>query len=354
MNEKKDGQDVVVLAIESSCDETAAAVVKNGRCVLSNVISSQIDLHTLYGGVVPEIASRKHIEKINQVIEEALKEADMELTDMDAIAVTYGPGLVGALLVGVSAAKAISFATDIPLIGVHHIEGHISANYIENPDLEPPFVCLVVSGGHSHLVVVKDYGEYEIIGRTRDDAAGEAFDKVARAIGLGYPGGPKIDKLSKEGNPDAIHFPRAKVGENEYDFSFSGLKSAVLNYINGAQMKGEEICQADIAASFQKAVIDVLVDHAMTAVAEYGLNKFAIAGGVASNSSLRAAMKEACEKRGIAFYHPSPVFCTDNAAMIGVAGYYEFKKGVRSGYDLNAVPNLKLGERYGRKRKIQQ
>ena len=345
MNKKKDGQDVVVLAIESSCDETAAAVVKNGRCVLSNVISSQIDLHTLYGGVVPEIASRKHIEKINQVIEEALKEADMELTDMDAIAVTYGPGLVGALLVGVSAAKAISFATDIPLIGVHHIEGHISANYIENPDLEPPFVCLVVSGGHSHLVVVKDYGEYEIIGRTRDDAAGEAFDKVARAIGLGYPGGPKIDKLSKEGNPDAIHFPRAKVGESEYDFSFSGLKSAVLNYINGAQMKGEEICQADIAASFQKAVIDVLVDHAMTAVAEYGLNKFAIAGGVASNSSLRAAMKEACEKRGIAFYHPSPVFCTDNAAMIGVAGYYEFKKGVRSGYDLNAVPNLKLGER---------
>ena len=345
MKIEKDGQDVVLLAIESSCDETAAAVVKNGREVLSNVISSQIDLHTLYGGVVPEIASRKHIEKINQVIEEALKEAGKELSDMDAIAVTYGPGLVGALLVGVSAAKAISFATDIPLIGVHHIEGHISANYIENLDLEPPFICLVVSGGHSHLVVVKDYGEYEIIGRTRDDAAGEAFDKVARAIGLGYPGGPKIDKLSKEGNPAAIHFPRAKVGENEYDFSFSGLKSAVLNYINGAQMKGEEICQADIAASFQKAVIDVLVDHAMTAVAEYGLNKFAIAGGVASNSSLRAAMKEACEKRGIAFYHPSPVFCTDNAAMIGVAGYYEFQKGVRSGYDLNAVPNLKLGER---------
>ena len=345
MKIEKDGQDVVLLAIESSCDETAAAVVRNGREVLSNVISSQIDLHTLYGGVVPEIASRKHIEKINQVIEEALKEAGKELSDMDAIAVTYGPGLVGALLVGVSAAKAISFATDIPLIGVHHIEGHISANYIENLDLEPPFICLVVSGGHSHLVVVKDYGEYEIIGRTRDDAAGEAFDKVARAIGLGYPGGPKIDKLSKEGNPDAIHFPRAKVGENEYDFSFSGLKSAVLNYINGAQMKGETICEADIAASFQKAVIDVLVEHAMHAVQEYGLNKFAIAGGVASNSSLRQAMKEACEKRGIAFYHPSPVYCTDNAAMIGVAGYYEFKKGMRSGYDLNAVPNLKLGER---------
>lgn len=345
MKIEKDAQDVVLLAIESSCDETAAAVVRNGREVLSNVISSQIDLHTLYGGVVPEIASRKHIEKINQVIEEALKEAGMELSDMDGIAVTYGPGLVGALLVGVSAAKAISFATDIPLIGVHHIEGHISANYIENPDLEPPFICLVVSGGHSHLVVVKDYGEYEIIGRTRDDAAGEAFDKVARAIGLGYPGGPKIDKLSKEGNPDAIHFPRAKVGENEYDFSFSGLKSAVLNYINGAQMKGESICEADIAASFQKAVIDVLVEHAMHAVAEYGLHKFAIAGGVASNSSLRKAMQEACEKRGIAFYHPSPVYCTDNAAMIGAAGYYEFKKGVRSGYDLNAVPNLKLGER---------
>ena len=229
---------VNILAIESSCDETAAAVVRDGREVLSNVISSQIALHTLYGGVVPEIASRKHIEKINQVIEEALSEAKMELKDMDAIAVTYGPGLVGALLVGVSAAKAISFASGIPLVGVHHIEGHISANYIENKDLEPPFVCLVVSGGHSHLVVVKDYGEYEIVGRTRDDAAGEAFDKVARAIGLGYPGGPKIDKLAKEGNPDAIAFPRAKVDTNEYDFSFSGLKSAVLNYLNGCQMKG--------------------------------------------------------------------------------------------------------------------
>ena len=243
-------KDVLILAIESSCDETAASVVKNGREVLSNVISSQIALHTLYGGVVPEIASRKHVEKINQVIREALKEAGKDLKEMDAIAVTYGPGLVGALLVGVSAAKALSFATGIPLVGVHHIEGHISANYIENKDLEPPFVCLVASGGHSHLVVVKDYGKYEIIGRTRDDAAGEAFDKVARAIGLGYPGGPKIDKLSKEGNPDAIPFPRAKVAENEYDFSFSGLKSAVLNYLNGCQMKGEPICEADVAASF--------------------------------------------------------------------------------------------------------
>lgn len=338
-------QDIVLLAIESSCDETAASVVRNGREVLSNVIYSQIDLHTLYGGVVPEIASRKHIEKINQVIEQALKEAGMTLRQMGGIAVTYGPGLVGPLLVGVSAAKAISFATGIPLIGVHHIEGHISANFIENKELEPPFVCLVVSGGHSHLVIVKDYGEYEIIGRTRDDAAGEAFDKVARAIGLGYPGGPKIDKLSREGNPDAIHFPRAKVEDNPYDFSFSGLKSAVLNYLNSCEMKGLEVNRADVAASFQKAVIDVLVEHALEAVKEYGFDKFAIAGGVASNQSLRNAFEKECSKRKIPFYHPSPIFCTDNAAMIGVAGYYEFIKGIRSGLDLNAVPNLKLGER---------
>lgn len=341
----KEKKDVEILAIESSCDETAAAVVKNGREILSNVISSQIDLHTLYGGVVPEIASRKHIEKINQVIREALEQAGRKLTDMDAIAVTYGPGLVGALLVGVSEAKALSFATGIPLVGVHHIEGHISANYIENKELEPPFVCLVVSGGHSHLVVVKDYGEYEIIGRTRDDAAGEAFDKVARAIGLGYPGGPKIDRLAREGNPDAIAFPRAKVAENQYDFSFSGLKSAVLNYLNSCEMKGTEVNRADVAASFQKAVIDVLVEHSLHAVKEYGYDKFAIAGGVASNSSLRSAFEKECEKRKIAFYHPSPVLCTDNAAMIGAAGYYEFCKGVRSTMDLNAVPNLPLGMR---------
>ena len=338
-------KDVYILAIESSCDETAAAVVKNGREVLSNVIYSQIALHTEYGGVVPEIASRKHIEKINQVIEQALVDAGRQLEDMTAIAVTYGPGLVGALLVGVSAAKAISFASGIPLVGVHHIEGHISANFIENKSLEPPFICLVVSGGHSHLVVVRDYGEYEIIGRTRDDAAGEAFDKVARAIGLGYPGGPKIDKVSKEGNPEAIHFPRAKVGDAEYDFSFSGLKSAVLNYLNSCQMKGEEINVADVAASFQKAVVDVLVEHSMDAVRKYDYKKFAIAGGVASNSSLRQAFEEACRKEGIEFYHPSPIYCTDNAAMIGAAAYYEYQKGVHHGFDLNAVPNLKLGER---------
>ena len=335
----------MILAIESSCDETAAAVVKNGRDVLSNIISSQIDLHTLYGGVVPEIASRKHIEKVNQVIEEALKTASVTLKDIDAIAVTYGPGLVGALLVGVSAAKAISFATKIPLVGVHHIEGHISANYIENKELEPPFICLVASGGHSHLVKVIDYGKYEILGRTRDDAAGEAFDKVARAIGLGYPGGPKIDKVSKEGNPDAIQFPRAKVEGSVYDFSFSGLKSAVLNYLNACEMKHIEYNQADVAASFQKAIVDVLVEHSMTALEESGLKKFAIAGGVASNSALRAAMEEACRKRQVEFFRPSPILCTDNAAMIGAAGYYEFMNGNLSGYDLNAIPNLKLGER---------
>lgn len=341
----KSEKDVLILAIESSCDETAAAVVKNGREVLSNIISSQIALHTLYGGVVPEIASRKHIEKINQVIEEALKQANVTLDDIDAIGVTYGPGLVGALLVGVAEAKAISYAAKKPLIGVHHIEGHISANYIENKELEPPFACLVVSGGHTHLVVVEDYGKYRILGRTRDDAAGEAFDKVARAIGLGYPGGPKIDKISKEGNPDAISFPRAHIAESVYDFSFSGLKSAVLNYLNGARMKGEEIVVADVAASFQKAVTDVLVEHAMMAVKEYGFDKLAIAGGVASNSTLRKEMELACEKNHIKFYHPSPILCTDNAAMIGAAAYYEYLAGTRHGLDLNAVPNLKLGER---------
>ena len=337
--------DTYILAIESSCDETAAAVVKNGREVLSNVISSQIALHTLYGGVVPEIASRKHIEKINQVIEEALTEANMELGQMDAIGVTYGPGLVGALLVGVAEAKAISYATGIPLVGVHHIEGHVSANYIEHPDLEPPFLCLIVSGGHTHLVIVKEYGEYEIIGRTHDDAAGEAYDKVARAIGLGYPGGPKVDKLSKEGNPAAITFPRAQVEGCPYDFSFSGLKSAVLNYLHHAEQVGEEINRADVAASFQAAVVDVLVDKTLQAAKEYGIDKIALAGGVASNSALRAGMEAACKKAGKTLFFPSPVYCTDNAAMIGAAAYYEYKKGVRHGLDLNAVPNLKIGQR---------
>ena len=338
-------EEVKILAIESSCDETAAAVVVNGREVRSNVISSQIALHTLYGGVVPEIASRKHIEKINQVITQALEDADTTLEEIDAIGVTYGPGLVGALLVGVAEAKAIAYAAKKPLVGVHHIEGHICANYIENKELEPPFLCLVASGGHTHLVKVADYGKYEIIGQTIDDAAGEAFDKVARAIGLGYPGGPKIEKKAKEGNDKAIVFPKAKVAENPYDFSFSGLKSAVLNYINGCKMKRQEINEADIAASFQKAVIDVLVEHAVHAAKEYRIDKFAIAGGVASNQTLREAMEKACKERGIQFYHPSPIFCTDNAAMIGSAAYYEYLQGRRDGWDLNAVPNLKLGER---------
>ena len=338
-------KDIYILAIESSCDETAAAVVKNGREVLSNVISSQIELHKLYGGVVPEIASRKHIEKINPVIREALAEADMKLEDMDAIGVTYGPGLVGALLVGVAAAKAISYAKHIPLVGVHHIEGHISANYIENKDLEPPFLGMVVSGGHTHLVMVKDYGKYEILGKTRDDAAGEAFDKVARAIGLGYPGGPKIDKLAKEGNPKAIAFPRAHVADAPLDFSFSGLKSSVLNYINSCEMKHQEICRADVAVSFQDAVVDAIVSHTIEAAKMYRMDKVALAGGVASNSALRQAMKERCEAAGLKFYYPSPILCTDNAAMIGCAAYYEYLAGTRHGLDLNAVPNLKIGQR---------
>ena len=299
-------KDINILAIESSCDETAASVVVNGREVLSNVISSQIDIHTLYGGVVPEIASRKHTERINQVVRKGLSEAGKSLSDMDAIAVTYGPGLVGPLLIGVSEAKALSFATGIPLIGVHHIEGHISANYIADKELEPPFACLVVSGGHTHLVLVKDYGEYEILGRTQDDAAGEAFDKVAREIGL---------------------------------------KSSVLNYLNTCKMKNIAISVPDVAASFQQAVVDVLVSHAMWAVEEFRLTKFALAGGVASNSALRAAMKAACEERNVAFYCPPPILCTDNAAMIGSAAYYEYIKGVRSGLDLNAKPGLRLGER---------
>jgi len=337
--------DVVILAIESSCDETAAAVVVNGRKVLSNVIYSQIDLHTLYGGVVPEIASRKHIEKISQVIAKALEEANMTLKDLSAIAVTYGPGLVGPLLVGVAEAKAIAYAAKLPLIGVHHIEGHICANYIENEELKPPFMSLVVSGGHTHLVRVCDYGKYEVVGKTRDDAAGEAFDKVARAIGLGYPGGPKIDKAAKEGNAQAIKFPKAKVDGSEYDFSFSGLKSAVLNYINSAQMQGREISVPDIAASFQKSVVEVLTEHAIRAIREYNCSEFAIAGGVASNTALRESIRIACEQEGVKFYCPAPVYCTDNAAMIGVAAYHEYIAGNFADYYLNAIPNLKLGER---------
>ncbi len=334
-----------ILSIESSCDETAAAIVVDGREVKSNIIYSQIELHKLYGGVVPEIASRKHVEKVNQVIRAAIEEAHVTWDDIDAVAVTYGPGLVGALLVGVSAAKAVAYAKKKPLVGVHHIEGHIAANYIEHPDLEPPFMCMVASGGHSHLVYVKDYTTFEIVGRTRDDAAGEAFDKVARAIGLGYPGGPKIDKLAKEGNKEAIHFPRAFMEDAPYDFSFSGLKSAVLNYLNGCEMKHREINRADVAASFQQAVVDVLTDNSVRAAKAYGCKKLALAGGVASNSSLRENMQRVAAEQGLQFYYPSPIFCTDNAAMIGVAGYHNYMAGIRDGLDLNAIPNLKIGER---------
>ena len=333
---------VKILAIESSCDETSAAVVADGREVLSNIIYSQIDLHKIYGGVVPEIASRKHIEKINPVIEAALREAEADLSDIDAIAVTYGPGLVGPLLVGVAEAKAIAFAAGIPLIGVHHIMGHICANYIEHPDLKPPFMTLVVSGGHTHLVMIHDHDHHEVLGRTRDDAAGEAFDKVARAIGLGYPGGPKIDAAAKHGDPEAITFPKAKVGGSEYDFSFSGLKSAVLNYLNSAHMSGTDVKCEDLAASFQKAVVDVLCEHAAAAIREYKVRDFALAGGVASNSALREQMRKACEAEGANFYCPSPVYCTDNAAMIGVCAYHAYEKGDFADLTLNAIPNLAL------------
>ena len=340
-------KEIKILGIESSCDETAAAVVVNGRKVLSNVISSQIETHKLYGGVVPEIASRKHIENIDGVVKEALEVANVTLDEIDAVAVTYGPGLVGALLVGVAHAKALAYTAGKPLVGVHHIEGHVSANFIESEELEPPFICMIVSGGHTHLVKVVDYGSYEIIGRTRDDAAGEAFDKVARAIGLGYPGGPKIDKLSKEGNENAIDFPKAKIADSPYDFSFSGVKSAVLNYINICNMKGEEVNNADIAASFQKSVVDAIVSRTIMAAKEYGIDKVALAGGVAANGGLRAGMKKACDEAGLKLYYPSPVLCTDNAAMIASAGYYEYMKGIRHGLDLNAVANLKLGEHVG-------
>lgn len=334
--------DVYVLAIESSCDETAAAVVKNGRVVLSNVIASQIAIHKLYGGVVPEIASRKHIECINPVIEEALSEAHTGLDEIDAVCVTYGPGLIGSLLVGVGAAKAIAYASGKPLVGVHHISGHISANYIEHPNLKPPFMCLVVSGGHTNIVEVKDYGSYNIIGRTRDDAAGEAFDKVARTIGLGYPGGPKIDKLARQGNKEAIKFPRGHIEGSPYDFSFSGVKSAVLNYVNSCNMKNIEYSQADVAASFQDSVTDVLVNRTISAAKEYGYTQIAMAGGVACNSALKECMENACHKEKFELFYPSPVLCTDNAAMIGAAGYHEYLNGVRHQLDLNAVANLKF------------
>ena len=336
-------KDIITLAIESSCDETACAILKNGREVLSNIISTQIELHKKFGGVVPEVASRKHIENIPMVVQEALEEANITFDDVDHIAVTYGPGMVGAVLVGLSYAKALAYTLDIPLVGVNHIEGHVSANYIEDKNLKPPFITLIVSGGHTHLVEVKDYGKYEILGKTRDDASGEAFDKIARAMGLGYPGGPIIDRLAKQGNKKAIDFPRACMDEG-YDFSFSGLKSAVLNYLNAKKMKNEEIVVEDVAASFQEAVVEVLSTKAIKAAKEKGYDTIALAGGVAANSALREKLTTMCSKENISVKYPSLILCTDNAAMIGCAGYYNFINEKIHDMSLNAVPNLKIGE----------
>ena len=335
-------EDKYILAIESSCDETSAAVVVNGREVLSNVIASQISTHEKYGGVVPEVASRMHIEAVSGVVEEALLEANITLDKIDAIGVTYGPGLVGALLVGLQFAKGLAFSSKKPLVGVNLIEGHICANYIQHKDLKPPFVSLVVSGGHTFIVHVKDYGKYEVIGQTRDDAAGEAYDKVARALGLGYPGGPKIDKLAKEGNPKAIVFPKANFHEETLDFSFSGVKSAVLNYLNKCKMQNIEVNKADVAASFQQAVVDVLKDNVLLTCKKKNVKTIAIAGGVASNSTLRETLTNAASKRGIEVLFPAPILCTDNAAMIGSAAYFNFINGKISDLNLNAKPNLKL------------
>lgn len=337
-------KDLISLAIETSCDETSAAVLKNGREVLSNIIMSQIDIHKKFGGVVPEVASRNHVKDINPVIIEALEKASIGFKDIDFVSVTYGPGLVGALLIGLSSAKALAYALDIPLVGVHHIEGHIAGNYIAHKDLEPPFICLVVSGGHTHLVKVEDYGKYEILGKTRDDAAGEAYDKVARSLGLGYPGGPLIDKLAKEGDKSAIKFPRTYL-DDSYDFSFSGLKSAVLNYLNSMKMKEEEINRADVAASFQEAVIEVLSNKAIRAAKEFSMTKIAIAGGVSANSALRERLTIMAKENNLEFYYPPMELCTDNAAMIGSAGYYEYISGYRSDLNLNAKPSLRLGQK---------
>ena len=334
-------KDIITLSIESSCDETAVAVLKNGREVLANIVSTQIELHKKFGGVVPEVASRKHIENIDAVYQEALDTAGIKAEDIDHIAVTYGPGLVGALLVGLSYAKALAFTLGVPLVGVNHMQGHINANYIQHKDLKPPFITLVVSGGHTHLVEVKDYQNYEILGRTRDDASGEAFDKISRAMGLGYPGGPIIDKLAKQGNKHAIEFPRAYL-DDSYDFSFSGLKSAVLNYLNAQKMKKQEIVGEDVAASFQEAVVEVLSTKAVNAAEEKGYKTIALSGGVAANSALREKITQMANEKGIEIKFPGLDLCTDNAAMIGCAGYHNFINGKIDDMSLNAVPNLKI------------
>ena len=337
-----DTDNILTLGIESSCDETASAVLRGGRELLSNVISTQIPVHRKFGGVVPEIASRRHIVNVMPVIDEALQQAGVELSAINQIAVTYGPGLVGALLVGVSAAKALAFARDIPLIGVNHLEGHIFANFLSHEELMPPFMALVVSGGHTALIHVHGYNHFTLMGQTRDDAAGEAFDKVARVMGLPYPGGPEIDKLAAEGDEDAIDFPRALREKGNYEFSFSGLKSAVLNYLNEMKMKRVEVNRADVAASFQKAVIEVLVQKSLEALSEAKLNTLVLAGGVAANSALERRLREAAEELGVRFYFPSKILCTDNAAMIACRGYYQSRAGLFSDLRLNAVPGLSL------------
>lgn len=333
---------LVTLAIESSCDETAAAVLLEGRQVLSNIISSQIEIHKQYGGVVPEIASRHHLTNVNTVVDRALEESGITMDEVDMIGVTYGPGLVGALLIGLATAKAYALASGKPLIGVHHIQGHICANYIEHKELEPPFMALVISGGHTNIVEVTGYNECRVLGGTRDDAAGEAYDKVARVLGLGYPGGPLIDRIAREGNPHAVEFKRVFLEKGSLDFSFSGIKTGVLNYINSEKQAGREICTADVAASFQAAVLEVIVTKTVKAAVDMGKDKIVLAGGVAANSRLREMLRTECDKRGIALYYPSPVLCTDNAAMIGCAAYYRYMAGERDDLTLDAIPNLEL------------
>ncbi len=335
-------KDITILAIESSCDETAAAVVKNGREILSNIISTQIDIHKKFGGVVPEVASRNHVLQINSVIKEALEKAALSFDEIDVVAATYGPGLVGALLVGLSAAKALSYALGKPFVGVNHIEGHIAANYLHFQDLKPPFIALVVSGGHTHIVEVIDYNRYEIIGKTRDDAAGEAYDKIARAMELGYPGGPIVDALAKEGIA-SIEFPRAMQKEG-YDFSFSGLKSAVLNYLNERKMKKEPYRREDVCASFQTAVVDILVSKSIRAVIDKGYDAIVLCGGVSANSALREEAAKRTKEKGLKLFYPPLALCTDNAAMIGASAYFRYMEGKISELSLNAKPNLKIGE----------
>lgn len=333
---------IITLGIESSCDETSVALTADGREVLSNIISSQIAVHQVFGGVVPEIASRHHLENINTVYRQAMEEAGLGLEDVDVIGVTCGPGLVGALLIGLSAAKALAFAGNKPLVGVHHIQGHISANYIEHKELKPPFLALVVSGGHTHIVNVTDYNTFQVLGRTRDDAAGEAFDKVARVLGLGYPGGPLIDRIAKEGDPHSVEFKRVYLEKDSLDFSFSGIKTGVLNYLNLQKQRHAEINPADVAASFQLAVMEVIVTKALSAAKAYRQDQLVLAGGVAANSLLRSMLSEGCRKEGIGLFCPSPVLCTDNGAMISCAAYYKYQAGLRSDFTLDAYPGLEL------------